>query len=350
LSASTCVNASRTHPLCTFLLGLHVAFPLLLAQVSFNVVTPVRGFAAASDDKALNAVGKVEGDTTAAAGAAAPDVVAGDADAARDLTRKGGGEPTSTEAKASSTADNAGDRVDGQRRARGWRNFSKPTISLLSIAATLTSVVVASWLTGIVGPDRATAAEKERKQQQAAVAASFRDRRVKAVKESLKSTMVRQQRRSGKGADGGGKQTLPLLDRPYAYSVVAPIVETAGLYMLCGPKGDGKSSLVWQLAERNPFVILVDLQNGGIDQAVRAVAAAIGYSLTTRPTSWPQRQQASMCPPSLRSSAWPILRSCCWCSSRPATSCGQRARCARRSTRAQPSNCASTCLYSLSSA
>jgi hypothetical protein len=56
-------------------------------------------------------------------------------------------------------------------------------------------------------------------------------------------------------------------------------VKTTGFYMLCGPKGDDKSLLVWQLAERNPVVILVDLQNGGIDQAVCAVAAAIGYNL-----------------------------------------------------------------------
>jgi hypothetical protein len=68
---------------------------------------------------------------------------------------------------------------------------------------------------------------------------------VKAVKERLKSTLVRQQRRSEKGADGAGKETLPLFDRPYANSVVAPIVGAAGLYMLHGPKGDGKSSLVW---------------------------------------------------------------------------------------------------------
>jgi len=104
--------------------------------------------------------------------------------------------------------------------------------------------VAAAWLTGIVGPDRATAAEKARKQHQAAFAESLRDRRVKAVKERLKSTLARPQRRAGEGTHSAGKETLPLFDRPNAYSVVAPIVETAGLYMLCGPKGDGKSSLV----------------------------------------------------------------------------------------------------------
>jgi hypothetical protein len=207
---------------------------VLLVQVPFNFAAPVRGFAGASDDKALKVVGNVEGDGT-----------------------------------SSATGP----------KAKRWPNFSKTTISLLSIAATLTGVVAAAWLTGITGPDRAPAADKERKQQQAAIVEFFRDRRVKAVKERLKSSRAQPQPRSDKGADRAGDETLRLFDRPYAVSVVAPIVETPGLYMLCGPKGDGKSSLVSLLAVGNPFVILVDLQNGSIDKAVRAVAAAIGYSL-----------------------------------------------------------------------
>lgn len=49
--------------------------------------------------------------------------------------------------------------------------------------------------------------------------------------------------------------------------------------MLCGPKGDGKTSLVELLERANPFVTRIDLENGSMDKAVRAVAASIGYSL-----------------------------------------------------------------------
>jgi hypothetical protein len=61
--------------------------------------------------------------------------------------------------------------------------------------------------------------------------------------------------------------------------VVAPIVQTAGLYMVCGPKGEGKSSLMELLMEQNRFVVRADLENGSVDLAVRAVAKAIGYNL-----------------------------------------------------------------------
>ena len=163
-----------------------------------------------------------------------------------------------------------------KQKTPDWRNIA---ISLVSILGTL-GVVAAAWLTGIVGPDRATAVDKARKQEQAAVAASFRDRRVEAVKERLKSTLKRAQQPAVERTKGAGTETLPLFDRPYASSMVAQIVETAGLYMVCGPKGEGKSSLMEQLEKQHPFVIRVDLQNGSIDNAVRALAAAMGYSLT----------------------------------------------------------------------
>ena len=137
-----------------------------------------------------------------------------------------------------------------------WRDFA-------GIAALLTAVA------GILGWLLASRAS-----------ASFRERRVKAVKERLKSTLKRAQQPAVESTKGAGTETLPLFDRPYASSVVAQIVETAGLYMVCGPKGEGKSSLMEQLEKQHAFVIRVDLQNGSIDKAVRALAAAMGYSLT----------------------------------------------------------------------
>jgi len=95
-------------------------------QVAYNFASPMRGFAAAADGKKMQVVGKVEGDTSAAVGTAEPDVLAGDAYAARHLSQTDGVEATSAEARASSSADNAGVSVGGKPKAKGWRNFRKP--------------------------------------------------------------------------------------------------------------------------------------------------------------------------------------------------------------------------------
>jgi hypothetical protein len=200
--------------------------------------------------------------------------------------------------------------------AQGWGR------TVVAVLLTLAGTLAAAWLTGSVHPDRTSSADAARKNQQAATAESFRQRRVAAVKERLK--------RSAKGvtsphttpsqpapaaSQAAEEDTLPLFERPDAMRVVAPIVTKAGLYMLCGPKGEGKcvmmqrqgpppllilrpfaatptdaallphaslsrrSSLMELLERQHPFVIRADLQNGSLDQAVRAVAAAMGYSL-----------------------------------------------------------------------
>jgi len=134
-----------------------------------------------------------------------------------------------------------------------WRDF-------VGIATLLTAVfAVMNWLSG------------------SRSSTSFRERRVAAVKERLKATAkATPQERAVKGSD---EPAVPLFQRASAMAVVDIIVRTAGLYMFCSPKGEGKTSLMKQLAQEHPFVIRVDLQEGSLDGAVRAVAAAIGYSL-----------------------------------------------------------------------
>jgi len=154
---------------------------------------------------------------------------------------------------------------------------AKPAFSLLSVVGTLLAAVIGAWVTGIVGPDRTNAGETARNKQLADTAQAFTPRRVAAVKERLLRTdTATPQERAAKRSDG---RTLPLFARPSAMAAVDVIVRTAGLYMFCGPKGEGKSSLMEQLEEANPFVVRVDLQTGSVDKAVRAVAAAMGYSL-----------------------------------------------------------------------
>ena len=135
------------------------------------------------------------------------------------------------------------------RPAEGtWRDFA-------GIAAMLTALLgVGSMLAG----------------SQSSV--SFRKRRVVAVKECLRSSATPK----GRTAKSLGGRTL--FARPFAVSALASL-KKPGLSMLCGPKGDGKTSLVELLERANPFVTRVDLENGSMDKAVRAVAASIGYSL-----------------------------------------------------------------------
>lgn len=128
-----------------------------------------------------------------------------------------------------------------------------------------------------MGPGQTNAVEAAHKKQLADTAKAFAQRRVAAVKERLKRTKAAMQKeRAAKSLDG---RTLPLLARPYAMAVVGLVVRNPGLYMFCGPKGDGKTSLMEQLEEQHPFVIRVDLQNGSVHTAVTKVAAAMGYSL-----------------------------------------------------------------------
>jgi len=56
----------------------------------------------------------------------------------------------------------------------------------------------------------------------------------------------------------------------------------AGLYIVVGPKGEGNSTLISHFVSSHPHVLYVDLQDGSMDKAVRAVAAALGYDMKNR--------------------------------------------------------------------
>jgi len=151
-----------------------------------------------------------------------------------------------------------------------WK--TKPAILLLTTVATLLASVVTVLL-----QKQLAEAEVVRKTQLAETAQTFTARRVADVKKRLMRTATATpQERAAKSA---AERVLPLFPRPSAEAVVDIIVRTAGLYMFCGPKGEGKSSLIQQTEQKHHFVIRVDLQNGSMDKAVRAVAAAMSYSL-----------------------------------------------------------------------
>ena len=131
--------------------------------------------------------------------------------------------------------------------------------------------LVGAWLQGVEGPKRTSRVEQAQKDSHAEVARSFQQRRVDAVKERL----TRRLDDSSVTSTAVGN----LFPREDALAVVAVVAKNAGLYMICGPKGEGKSSLMQLLEASHPCIIRVDLQKDSMDLAVRDVAKAIGYSM-----------------------------------------------------------------------
>jgi hypothetical protein len=114
--------------------------------------------------------------------------------------------------------------------------------------------------------------------EQALAVRRFERRRVDAIKARILSPPVAVQAREPPSS------APPALDdffsRPEALLALAGISTKAGIYMVVGPKGEGKTTLVSQFVAATPHVLYVDLQDGSMDKAVRAVAAALGYDMT----------------------------------------------------------------------
>jgi len=68
--------------------------------------------------------------------------------------------------------------------------------------------------------------------------------------------------------------------RPEALKALEYMSTKAGIYMVVGPKGEGKSTLVSQFVSSHPHVLYVDLQEDSMDTAVRAVAETLGYDMS----------------------------------------------------------------------
>lgn len=77
---------------------------------------------------------------------------------------------------------------------------------------------------------------------------------------------------------------VALIQRPGALAGLSLVTTCPGSYVLSGSKGDGKTTLVLQLAQNHPCVIYVDLQQASVHQAVKAVARALGCELAQSAT------------------------------------------------------------------
>jgi hypothetical protein len=84
--------------------------------------------------------------------------------------------------------------------------------------------------------------------------------------------------------------------RPEALKALEYMSTKAGLYMVVGPKGEGKTTLVSQFVSSHPYVIYVNLHGGSMDNAVRAVAVALGYDMAYSKEEASARKNGYMLP------------------------------------------------------
>ena len=196
---------------------------------------------------------------TAEAGAAATAAVAATRRAARRAARPAAAAaPRHVEAEAAGTASES---------LAGKRQSAATVYAALVAAAGLAAVAVGTHLWG-----SAQAAE------QAQAVRRFERRRNDAIKARILSPPLAEQL-----ARAPPSSAPPALDdfipRPEALQALAGMSTKAGIYMVVGPKGEGKTTLVSQFVAATPHVLYVDLQDGSMDKAVRAVAAALGYDM-----------------------------------------------------------------------
>lgn len=120
----------------------------------------------------------------------------------------------------------------------------------------------------------------------------LQQRRAQAVKDTIK-------RRGVPAVQEAGNNALPALhvERPDAVATLQYIVQRPGtMRMLAAPKGEGTSTLMAAFARDNPYVIRADLDSGDFDSAVRAVAAALGYSMSYTAAEARARKAGCMLP------------------------------------------------------
>ena len=116
--------------------------------------------------------------------------------------------------------------------------------------------------------------------EQAQAVRRFERRRTDAIKARILSPPTAADSEQREPPSSAPPALDDLFSRPEALRALAGMSTKAGIYMVVGPKGEGKTTLVSQFVAATPHVLYVDLQDGSMDKAVRAVAAALGYDMT----------------------------------------------------------------------
>jgi hypothetical protein len=172
--------------------------------------------------------------------------------------------PALARAAATSSCRQAARTSQAEAEAAAARKGFDPALAAL-LAAGLTATI---GLLAILWDHPKAGAQLKRDCSQAEATRQFERRRIDAIKLRLLSRLP------GPAAAEDGR-----LARPDALRVLECMHTKAGLYMVVGPQGEGKTTLAAQFVAAHPHALYVDLQEGSMDKAVRAVAAALGYDL-----------------------------------------------------------------------
>ena len=165
------------------------------------------------------------------------------------------------EAEADSATLDAEARKSASELSLGKLGMSLPNATVVAAVVVVALTLVLSQL----GDSSHTAG-------QADAVRRFERRRIDAVKERILASRPASLAQPGPAFDD-------LFSRPEALRALECMSTKAGIYMVVGPKGEGKSALASQFVASHPYVLYVDLQAGSMDRAVRAVAAALGYDM-----------------------------------------------------------------------
>jgi len=207
-----------------------------------------------------------------------------EAEAAAQRTKTEAARARKAEAEAEAAVLDAAARKSAGETFLGRQGLLSGQAMATIIAAFLT--VLGLLVTYVLSylRDRAQAAE------QAEAMHKFERRRIDAIKKRICSCLPAT---TPKAAATAESDDFP---RPEALKALEYMSTKAGIYMVVGPKGEGKSTLISQFVSSYPHVLYVDLQDGSMDKAVRSVAAALSYDMTDSTDEASARQRGFKLP------------------------------------------------------
>ncbi len=240
-------------------------------------VDAAKARAAAEDAKAAAEAAKAAAEAAAAAQRTKAEVDVAKARAAAEAARA-----RRAEAEADAAALDA-----AARKSAGETLFGRLAEHTSAAMATIIAAIVAFF--GLLVTfalshlrDSAQAAG------QAEAMRRFERRRIDAIKERICSRLP--------VASAAASVESYRFPRPEALKALEYMSTKAGLYMVVGPKGEGKTALVSQFVSSHPHVLYANLQEGSMDSAVRAVAEALGYDMADSKEEASARQRGYRLP------------------------------------------------------
>ena len=227
--------------------------------------------AAKAEAEAAAAAQRVKAEVDAAKARAAAEAATAEAEvvAAVDVAKAEAEAEVARARKAEAKPETDAAVSDVSARKSASETFHGTLAGRTSAAVAIAAIVTSLGL--LVAFALSRLRESAQAADQAEAVRRFERRRIDAIKERICSRLP-----SAAAAASVESYRFP---RPEALKALECMSTKAGLYMVIGPKGEGKTALVSQFVSSHPHVIYVNLQGGSMDSAVRAVAAALGYDM-----------------------------------------------------------------------